>query len=223
LRLLINAHGLDLSFAFAPDATQKVAAARRALELLGDYRDAERGLSVAYTADGVRRLNLLHFDAAWAEAGQKFWFLASLARKKVARNLAEQGGATGVSDPNRDLPNLHRMRKILDELDSLSPGLNGLPGWSSLSSDTARLGQSLDLAENLRAALSEMATSPEHLIELRRLVTTSLKQTSCSLGEEQLTQRPRGSRRLSPGSEMQPATSANSEQRIRKAAVISTD
>jgi very-short-patch-repair endonuclease len=172
LRLLLDAYGVDLSFAFAPDATQRIAAARRALGLLGEYREAERGLSIAYTSDGIRRLNLPQFDAAWAEAGQKFWFLASLAKKKVARNLAEQGGGAGLPDPGRDLPSLHRMRQLLEEMDTLSPGLTGLPGWSALSSDIAHLTRALDLAEGLRTALSGLATSPEHLVELRRTITT---------------------------------------------------
>jgi very-short-patch-repair endonuclease len=182
--LLLEAHGVDLAFAFAPDMKAKVAAAHRAIELVATYRRVEQSLSLRYAPESSRRLGIEALEQAWTAASGKFWFFATLAKKKVARTLAEQGGATGLPDVANDLPKLKQLRELLTELDGLAATLNGLPGWSALATDTAQTAAALDLAERLRPALSGLATSPEHLVDLRRAAARLVVDGNDLLGKD---------------------------------------
>ena len=172
VRLLLRTHGTDLGFSFAPDVNEKVSSAQRAMELLSEYRDLEKNLSATYAPESARRINLSQLETEWTQASQKFWFLATLAKKKVTRSLSEQGGVSGLSDVPRDLPKLHRMKVLLEELDCLASCLSGIPGWSNLSSDLLKMASALELQENLHSSIPSIATSPEHWIQLRAAVRT---------------------------------------------------
>jgi len=182
--LLLDAHGVDLAFAFAPDMKAKVAAARRASELLGSYQQLEKRLSVPYAAEASRRVPIEQVEQNWTAASGKFWFFATMAKKKVAQALAAQGGTTGMPDPAKDLPVLKQLRGLLTELDGLNAALTGMPGWAGLSSDTSRLAAALDLAERLRPSLSALAESPEHLVALRRATASLVGDGNDLLGKD---------------------------------------
>lgn len=167
-RVVLESYGTDLGFAFSPEMNGKVVAAHHALELLASYRTTEQELSTTYAPEACRRLDLTQIGAEWIEAGQKFWFLKTLAQKKVARRLAEQGSAVGNPDPEADLPRLQRMQVLQEELGGLASKLNGMPGWAGLSTDTARITRALELGKRLRSVISSFAASPDHLIELHR-------------------------------------------------------
>lgn len=181
---MLKVHGRNVSFAFAPDVTEKVSSARRALECIREYKETEKGLSVAYAKEGTRQIQHQQLERDWQEATGKFWFLATLAQKKVTQALAAQGGATGLPDLPKDLPKLSRMKELLDEMDALSSTLTGLPGWAGLNSDVTRLHECLELGEGLRQALSAMATSPAHLIELRGKVRALVVEANELLGPD---------------------------------------
>ena len=186
-RLLLTTHGTNLGFAFTPDVNEKVTSASRFIGLLAEYREIEkRSLSAPYTAEASRRINLAQLDLDWADAKKKFWFLAGLAKKKVVKSLTAQGGAAGIPDPERDLPKLYRMRAILEEMDGLDPALMGIPGWSKLASDPVKMTSALDLAGRLRAAIPTMATSPEHLIELREAIRKLVIDANDMLGADSM-------------------------------------
>lgn len=170
VHVLLTCGGHDLAFAFAPDFTDKLSSARRAITLLAEYREVESSLSIRYAPECTRRIQLAALDAEWAVASRKFWFLATLAQKKVARTLAEQGGAAGLPEFQNDSPKLHRLKALLEALDSITPVLAGIPGWAQLGSDSAKMNSALDLAEKLRSQISSLASSPAHLIELRSKV-----------------------------------------------------
>ncbi|WP_137889156.1 DUF3320 domain-containing protein [Pseudomonas sp. 2FE] len=182
--LLAETHGVDLSFVFAANMNAKVSAARRAIQLLNEYRAAEQALSLPYAPEACRRIDLERIEGDWADAARKFWFLATLAKKKLARQLASQGGATGLPDTEADLPKFQQMRAMLTELDGLAVELNGIPGWSALASDTTRMTAALGLGDRIRSAISALANSTEHLIDLRRATASLIVEANELLGAD---------------------------------------
>lgn len=169
---VLATHGLDLAFAFAPDAPAKISAAREALPLVAEYLRVEASLSVKFAAGSAQRMDLQKLDADWEAASGKFWFLATMAKKKVAESVARQGGTTGLPDVAADLPKLHRLAQLSEQLDRLGAQMAGVPGWQHVDTDTARLEKVLAAAERLRAAVPPLAASPEHLAGLRAAVKT---------------------------------------------------
>ena len=180
--LLVECHGLNLSFAFAPDATARIEAARHACQLLADYRELEESLSLNYADEACRRVPVEAMRSDWHEAEGKFWFFANLARKKVATQLASVGGAAGLPDVPGDLLILERLQAQLLELDGLAPELQSIPGWNGLASDSARTLKAVVLAESLRARLRSLVESPEQLIALRSAVARLVIEANDMLG-----------------------------------------
>ncbi len=170
VRLILETHGTNLAFSFSPDANEKIAAAKRAMEALSEYRTLEKKLSVPYRADAIPGIPLSDLETKWTGAAKKFWFLASMAKKKVTAALAEQGGASATPNLPPDIPVLRRMQELVAEMNGLSPAISDVPGWAGLSSDLSRVASSVQLAEKLRAGIPPLAASPEHLIELRAAV-----------------------------------------------------
>ena len=164
----LAAHGHDLRFAFAPDMADRVAAAREAVSLIEQYRQEEAALSAAYSPEAARRIDIEAMRTAWAEAGSRFWFLASLAQRKVRRALTQAGGASGAVEPEADLPHLAAMRGLLSRIDGLASQASAIPGWSGLATDGERIEAAIAGAERLRTAIAAEANSPQSLIELRR-------------------------------------------------------
>ncbi|WP_213877880.1 DUF4011 domain-containing protein [Pseudomonas sp. dw_358] len=165
--LMGETHGLDLAVAFAPDASHRLKAARRARDLIERYHEHLKGLSLSYADEACRRIPVAALRQQWQEAEGKFWFFASFAKKKVARQLALLGGAAGLPDVPADLAIFERLQALLVELDGLAVDVQSIPGWHGLASDSKRLLHAVGLTERLRSQLSALAESPEHLIALR--------------------------------------------------------
>lgn len=168
--LIFESHGLNLSFAFAPDAAARIEAARRSCQLLESYRELEETLSLDYADEACRRVPVAQMRGEWHEAEGKFWFLGTLAQKKVAKKLASLGGAAGLPDTVGDLAIFERLHAQIMELDALASDMQSIPGWQGLKSDPVRTLQAVTLAERLRGMLIGLAESPEHLVALRGAV-----------------------------------------------------
>ncbi len=168
--LILESHGLNLSFGFAPDAAARIEAARRSCQLLESYRELEETLSLDYADEACRRVPVAQMRNEWHEAEGKFWFLGTLAQKKVAKKLASLGGAAGLPDTVGDLAIFERLHAQLLEMDALASDMQSIPGWQGLKSDPVRTLQAVTLAEHLRKALIGLAESPEHLVALRGAV-----------------------------------------------------
>jgi very-short-patch-repair endonuclease len=168
--MVVESYGMNLSFAFAPDAVTRIDAARRACQLIESYRELEESLSLDYADEACRRIPLEPMHSEWREAEGKFWFLATFAKKKVAKKLASLGGAAGLPDALGDLAIFVRLHSQLMELDTLASDMQSIPGWQGLASDTSRTLRAIKLAEGLRGLLSSLAESPEHLVSLRGAV-----------------------------------------------------
>lgn len=168
--LVVESYGQNLSFAFTPDAVTRIESARRACQLIESYRELEESLSLDYADEACRRIPFEQLHGEWREAEGKFWFLATLAKKKVAKKLASSGGAAGLPDTPGDLAIFERLQSQLLELDTLSEDMQSMPGWQGLASDSSRTLRAVTLAESLRGLLSALAESPDHLISLRGAV-----------------------------------------------------
>ncbi|MFW9078854.1 DUF3320 domain-containing protein [Pseudomonas sp. P2757] len=165
--LLVDAHGVDLGFVFTLNASAKINSAKRAIQLIAGYREIERSLSLRYAPEACRTINLEQMKSDWEIAKSKFWFLATLGKKRVGKNLAVAGGATGQPDVEADLIKLSSMRELLDSLESLVVDVGSVPGWSGVSSDVSAMAAACELGERLRTVVSSRAGSPEDLISLR--------------------------------------------------------
>ncbi|MDH7639968.1 DUF3320 domain-containing protein [Sphingomonas oryzagri] len=172
VELCLTTHGHDVRFAFAPDMADRVTAVREAVALIDRYRAEEGALSAAYAPEAARRIDIEGTQAAWTVASGRFWFFAALAQRKVARSLAQAGGASGPVEPEADLPRLLAMRDLLARIDALAVRASGIPGWAGLATDGALVEQAIGRAERLRAAIAAQADGPETLVELRRAVST---------------------------------------------------
>lgn len=163
-------HGHDLRFAFAVNHGAIEMAARELLVLVPAYRNAEAELSARYAAEVAANIDLDGLGAAWRQAGEKFWFLATLAKGKVAKRLAESGGAGGKVDPGRDLPLLVDMRAILAGIALQAARAAAMSEWQGIGSDLDAIKAALGRADALRQAITTAASGTDQLIALRSAV-----------------------------------------------------
>jgi very-short-patch-repair endonuclease len=170
--LCLTAFRQDLRFAFSPEFPDMVEAARKAIDLIEAYRAEEAALSASYAPEVAKRLDLQSLQAEWAQAGTKFWFLATLAKRKVARQLTQAGGATAKVDPDADLPHLATMRVLLEQLDALTLKASAIPGWQALTTQRSDLEAAINRAEALKQAIAAEAETADDLIKLRSAVST---------------------------------------------------
>lgn len=171
VRLLPNTYGVgDLSFAFSPARKTICAAAQQAVSLLKDYEGHEKNLSQTYASEAIRRIDVEKLANEWTEASGKFWFLASLAQKKVAKAVAVAAETTDLPDVEMDLPELRAMKGLVGKIDALDHDLHDVQGWSALSTNVTRMVFVTKLADRLHVNLIPLASSPEQLVKLRQEV-----------------------------------------------------
>src|SRR5690606_6977014 len=90
-RALQSAAGLDLAFAFAPDAQTVIDRTRDAIAELTAYRQLENELSVRYALEAVRNLPLDELAARWGKAESTVWPLSILAMGSVIKAMSPDG------------------------------------------------------------------------------------------------------------------------------------
>jgi len=181
---MLTVHGHDMRFAFAPDMQEKTTAALKGAALVEAYKAEEAALSTGYTPEIARRLDLDILQGNWSKAETKFWLLGTLARRKVAKELGQNGGTTTRPDPGSDLPRLVVMRGLLDEIDALSANASAVPGWHGLATRTEDVETSVALAEKLRAAIAAHVDGAEELIALQGAVSRLVVDANELLGPE---------------------------------------
>ena len=169
VRLLPEIHGLDLSFVFSPSAKATPVTAQRLMALLREYEVQEKRLSRSYPRESIRRIEIERVRVEWTNASKKFWFLAALAKKKVASSLANVAGVADIPDVEADLPLLEAMKGLVARIDALDTDLRGFPGWAGLGTDTTRMTLAIKLADGLRSGLIHLADTPEQLVRLRHV------------------------------------------------------
>lgn len=164
---VVASHGLDLTFAFAPNAAAVLESAGRALRHLQTYQGVERTLSVAYPAEACRRVPVAALQAQWGQAKTAFWPLSVFKRGVVAKALARSAGLATKPDPGCDLPRLAEMQRELERLDELAATAGTCSAWTGLTTDEVRLQRSLDAGQELRDCSARLAPSPQALARVR--------------------------------------------------------
>ncbi|MCR5870752.1 DUF3320 domain-containing protein [Sphingomonas sp. J344] len=146
-----GARGRDLSIAFDPDFARWAGDLSALEAAIADYRGAEHGLAATFEPAAVRDLDPEALERQWREASASFWPLSALGRRKVARLL--QGYATsGEPRPEKDLPNLRRMKAQLAVIDGTPLTDRPLP-IAGLDTDAVAIADLLARAGKLRAAV----------------------------------------------------------------------
>ena len=179
-----QAHGLDASVAFAVDVNAKLASARQALDILGQRDAAMANLSVSYPARALRDLAPAALRTKWEAACAKFWFLATLAKRRVTRDWARATGAEGTPDIQADLPVLQTLSEQADALHRLQPALAGFPGWAGMDSDRAVMSRAIDAAQGMRDSLATLAPSADLLPVYRQAVSGVVLHSNELLGPQ---------------------------------------
>ena len=151
----------DLGFAFDSGQRVKISALRGYAETLREYRTARDRLSVPYADDAEQNVDRATLSFEWEAAAERFWFLETLARRKVVRALAESGGTTGQPDPATDLPVLADLAEQRDACEANQAQLADLPGFAGLASDPVRLDSMADGAEQLRSIIARHSDGVE--------------------------------------------------------------
>jgi len=167
VRQLQQAAGLDLAFAFAPNASEQIAAVAAVCDLLGRFAEQQSGLSVSYPREKALELDLDLAESWWQRSepawfGKKWWL-----QHQCRRYLRKHGGALGKPEPGRDLPLLAQMQQLHRELGAKTEQVERIPGWRGLDSDTGRMLFAADVAQSLRAANAALARNSNELIALR--------------------------------------------------------
>lgn len=182
--LCLAMHGHDMRFAFVPDMVEKIATARQSLALIQQYLAEEAALSATYAPEVAKKLDLEGLREAWALAGTKFWFLATLAKRKVAKLLAQSGGTTSTVLPEMDLPRLVVMRGLLEQIEALSLKASAIPGWLGIATQAADIESAIQRAEKLRKAIAAGSDSPEEMVALRRVISALVLDANEMLAED---------------------------------------
>lgn len=170
VKLLPDAYGIDLRFAFDPSANRILAAAQQANAIFEKFDALKRRLSYPYSSATINRIEVQVLRHEWEDASDKFWILAARAKRKVARSIANIGDIENLPDVAVDLPILEEMKALIREFEALDEGLRAVPGWALLETDRMRMLQATNLADSLRHSMVQLAGSPEALVQLKREV-----------------------------------------------------
>lgn len=166
-KLLTEAHGQDLRFAFSPELKQIHAGVQTVRTLLAEFSALSERLSQPCSVEALRRLDVAAFQRDWQLASGRFWLLAKLARGKVAKALAAAVGSLALPDVASDLPVLVAMKGVVAKVDGLDRTLKGVPGWAGMDTGVAVITHAVGTAGRLRTALVALADTPERLLGLR--------------------------------------------------------
>lgn len=161
-RALQSASGLNLGFAFDPEAPAMLDQGMRAPPIIRAYREEADQLSRHQDPATIKAMPLAELEAEWAAAHAAIWPLSAMKKKTLIKRLDPAGGA----DPDKDLPRLRRAQALLRQLEELTQ-TRALPGWSDVTTDLAHLDRTLTVAVALRSAIVSAAHTPDQLITLR--------------------------------------------------------
>lgn len=184
VRTVLATHKKDVSFAFAPDLTEKLGAARRLLALLERYGADEKNLSVRYKSEAARHIDVDQLDVAWAEANNRFWPFSIWAKNGVSEKLASQGGTGPPPIVELDRPLLRQLKEMLCEMDTLKPVLGNFPGCAGIDSNSDVIKNVIGIAEAMQNQLPRLISSPDELISFKGAVRRLVVDANELLGPE---------------------------------------
>lgn len=182
--LLSKAGGMNLSFMFAPNATDLVESAHTAISILRELETVKARLSVDYPGDSWQYADVQQIRNALELAEKKFWFLATRARKQVIAGVITQHSLNSTPNLSTDLPIIVMLQSLLQRLSDLNAMTTALPGWEGINTDVIKLQSTLAIAEDIRNRLGTFASTPQQLAEIRKAIKTLLIDSNDLLGPQ---------------------------------------
>ncbi|RWX58553.1 DNA helicase, partial [Mesorhizobium sp. M2A.F.Ca.ET.039.01.1.1] len=158
-QLLAQSRNRDVSIAYDRDFPTFGEALARLERSIGDYREAERGLSAAYDVAVVRDIDIDTLDRQWRDAQASFWPKSVLGTRKVQKQLQDRA-QRGTAEPGKHLDLLRRMKAALSAIDRSPLAGKPLP-VDGLTTDVKDVANILDLARRLRLSLRIPGRSPD--------------------------------------------------------------
>ena len=155
---------------FEPDFSSLATATQTLLKQLADWQAARNQAAAIFTEEELPRIPAAALDRDYREASIKFWPLSIFARRRV-RKLLQTYAASGVANPDTDIPALLQMQKLLTQIQA-SPAANRIPGWQSTQTDPAQLETWLKNAKKILESLQPLQRFTSNLPDaLARLAT----------------------------------------------------
>lgn len=165
---LPDAHRMNLRFLFSPATAKTLEAAPQGISLVRAYREQVNKLSRTYDPDTIASIDTTALRNEWERASKRFWFFSYISQKKLVKALQAQTKTDGLPNLPADLPIIEGLQQQLAQLKALENDLVELPGWSGRDTDITEIDRALQVGIALRAAISQLATSTEHLLALRQ-------------------------------------------------------
>lgn len=169
---LVASEGYDTRIGFEKDFSALQEAIGPYVQQVETYRSARDRLSAVYDFAALDTLDLRETEGLWRKASANFWPLSALGKSKIRKLL--QGYATsGKVDPDTDIPLLRTIadcRRKLDE-NALKGRAIGAAGFDV---DLGRLQETLNMAQEIRAAVRLPGYAADQLKQLLRTVAPVL-------------------------------------------------
>ncbi|MDB4462978.1 DUF3320 domain-containing protein [Akkermansiaceae bacterium] len=171
---VLETYRKNLSFAFEPAFRDQVDAWNQLQPLITEFKEVESSLSTEYTRERINSIDTAAVEESWTTAVGKFWLLSNLAKKKVIKELAENGACVELPDPSTDAPRLKTLQQLDSKIQALAPSVHELPGADGLDSNAEKVVEHIALADQLLTAIARSADTPSELVDrktmIRRLV-----------------------------------------------------
>ena len=150
-------------FSHFPEALESL---KSEVEVIGLARDTIQG---SYD-ESLNEIPVDELDLQWREANAKFWPLSWFAKRKVQRLLKSYADISSPAvDPGTDLKAIRQLRESQESLTQ-----NILDGesrhWSGVESDISSLGQQIELAKKLRAAIREAGAANDSVNSISQAI-----------------------------------------------------
>lgn len=169
-KLLRQAYERDLHFLFSPTVTQTLNVAEQAVVLWQEITALCRTLSANYALSALAEMNLSQLAQDWQQASNKFWFFATIAKKKVAKEVMNLAKTDRLPNVEQDLFGLNEIQAKLTKLLSLNIRLQEIPHWLGLDTDVGKFAEEVAYAKALHQAVISLADNLETLASLRQNV-----------------------------------------------------
>lgn len=164
---ILKSYGYNLSFVFDPTLKGVKDKAKNFKELLKKYAELKGSLSVSYSDKTVESIAADSFKAQWQEAQQKMILVKWLAMRKVKKTFMLAAGTAQQPDIEKDPDILKDLQNVLNEIQTSAKSLITLPGFDHLNSDPELIDKSISIAQELQAAITRCASTPESLQQMK--------------------------------------------------------
>jgi very-short-patch-repair endonuclease len=153
-RSLVSAAQGHFQQVFEPDFPMLATATQKLRKKLTEWQAARQQAAANYSEDELPRIPADALDRDYREASIRFWPLSIFARRRV-RKLLQTYAASGVANPDTDIPALLQMQKLLNQIQT-SPAANRIPGWQGTQTDPQQLETWLKTAKKILESLQPL-------------------------------------------------------------------